>query len=426
MNTERSQRLLHLLKEEVLPAIGCTEPIAVALAAAKCAEVLGTRPEKIELSLSGNIIKNAMGVGIPGTNGIVGLPIATALGALFGQSSNSLEVLKGITPSNVSEAQTYVDENRISVHLQEICDKLYIEVLCSAGKNHAKVIIAHKHTNFILVQKNEETLFSKEETKNKAEETSDHLCLDEIYDFATNMPLEDLRFILQSKDLNDTISKEGLEKPMGHAVGYTLSHCDDPKIFQDSTLLHIITRTSAASDARMAGSCSAVMSNSGSGNQGITATMPVVVFAQDHNSSEEELIRALILSHLTVIYIKQNLSSLSALCGCVVASIGSACGITYLMHGTLNQIKNAIKYMVANITGMICDGAKPACALKVASACSTAMLSAVIAMHHNKVNAKEGIIDEDVDQTIRNMTRIGNESMNETDDMILDIMVGKK
>ena len=253
------------------------------------------------------------------------------------------------------------------------------------------------------------------------------LTLRKVYDFATTTPIEELKFILETRNLNKQAAERSFKGNYGHQLGKTLnSKKNESLMMGDNTFTHILSFTSAACDARMAGAMIPVMSNSGSGNQGITATLPVVVYAEDNHKSEEELTRALVLSHLTVIYIKQSLGRLSALCGCVVAATGSSCGITYLMGGSYEQITFAVKNMIANITGMICDGAKPSCALKLTSGVSTAVLSAILAMEGKCVTSVEGIIVDDVDQSIRNLTRIGSQGMNETDKLVLDIMTSKR
>ena len=247
-----------------------------------------------------------------------------------------------------------------------------------------------------------------------------------MYDFAMTAPLDEIRFILETRDLNKAAAEKSFAGRYGHQLGRVMRNSiSERKVLGDNTFSRIVSYTSAACDARMAGAMIPVMSNSGSGNQGITATMPVVVYAEDNGNSEEELIRALTLSHLTVIYIKQSLGRLSALCGCVVAASGSSCGITYLMGGSYEQISYAVKNMVGNLTGMLCDGAKPSCALKVSSGVSTAVFSAILAMENHTVSSVEGIVDEDVDLTIHNLTSIGREAMNETDRMVLDIMTHK-
>ena len=425
--TEIERRQINaLVKSEVVPAIGCTEPIAVALCVAKATEVLGKRPEKITVLLSANILKNAMGVGIPGT-GMIGLPIAVALGALIGNSAYQLEVLKDSTSDTVEEGKRFIDEKRIHISLKDgIEEKLYIEVCCEAGEDKSTAVIAGGHTTFIYIALNNDILLSRQaEVSTEAEEKALDLSLRKVYDFAMTTPLDEIRFILETARLNKAAAERSFEGDYGHALGKILRGTYEHKIMGDSVFSHILSYTSGACDARMAGAMIPVMSNSGSGNQGISATLPVLVYAEENGTSEEEIIRALMLSHLTVIYIKQSLGRLSALCGCVVAATGSSCGITWLMGGTYEQVSYAVQNMIANLTGMICDGAKPSCALKVTTGVSTAVLSAIMAMENRCVTSVEGIIDEDVDQSIRNLTKIGSKGMNETDKLVLEIMTSK-
>ena len=425
--TEIERRQINaLVKSEVVPAIGCTEPIAVALCVAKATEVLGKRPEKITVLLSANILKNAMGVGIPGT-GMIGLPIAVALGALIGKSAYQLEVLKDSTSDTVEEGKRFIDEKRIHISLKDgIEEKLYIEVCCEAGEDKSTAVIAGGHTTFIYIALNNDILLSRQaEVSTEAEEKALDLSLRKVYDFAMTTPLDEIRFILETARLNKAAAERSFEGEYGHALGKILRGTYEHKIMGDSVFSHILSYTSGACDARMAGAMIPVMSNSGSGNQGISATLPVLVYAEENGKSEEEIIRALMLSHLTVIYIKQSLGRLSALCGCVVAATGSSCGITWLMGGTYEQVSYAVQNMIANLTGMICDGAKPSCALKVTTGVSTAVLSAIMAMENRCVTSVEGIIDEDVDQSIRNLTKIGSKGMNETDKLVLEIMTSK-
>lgn len=420
------KRIIDLIHQEVVPAIGCTEPIAVALCVAKATETLGMKPEKINVLLSANILKNAMGVGIPGT-GMIGLPIAIALGALIGKSEYQLEVLKDSTPDAVEEGKRFIEEKRIHISLKEnIEEKLYIEICCEAGDNRATAVIAGGHTTFIYIERNGEILLQKQYVAGSEEEDETvELSLRKVYDFALNAPLDEIRFILETARLNKIAAERSFEGEYGHCLGKILRGTYEHKVMGDSVFSHILSYTSGACDARMAGAMIPVMSNSGSGNQGISATLPVLVYAEENGKSEEELIRALMLSHLTVIYIKQSLGRLSALCGCVVAATGSSCGITWLMGGTYEQVAYAVQNMIANLTGMICDGAKPSCALKVTTGVSTAVLSAIMAMENRCVTSVEGIIDEDVDQSIRNLTKIGSKGMNETDRLVLEIMTGK-
>lgn len=421
------ERIIALINREVVPAIGCTEPIAVALCVAKAAETLNQRPQKIQVLLSANILKNAMGVGIPGTD-MIGLPIAVALGALIGKSEYQLEVLKDSTPEAVEAGKKMIEAQAIQISLKEnIEEKLYIEITCMAGEEKATAIISGGHTNFVYLSKNDSVLMDKRSgTSGETEEESVELNLKKVYDFATTSPIEELQFILEARRLNKQAAERSFKGNYGHELGKTLCSSDSERLIMGSnTFTHILSYTSAACDARMAGAMIPVMSNSGSGNQGIAATLPVVVYAEDNHKSEEELTRALILSHLTAIYIKQSLGRLSALCGCVVAATGSSCGITYLMGGNYQQVSFAVQNMIANLTGMICDGAKPSCALKLTSGVSTAVLSAILAMENKCVTSVEGIIEDNVDLSIRNLTKIGSQGMNETDKLVLDIMTHK-
>ena len=433
MTPSERTSIIALIKQEVIPAIGCTEPIAVALCVAKATEILGCKPHRIEAHLSANILKNAMGVGIPGT-GMIGLPIAIALGALIGKSEYGLEVLKECTPDAVEAGKRMIADEAISIKLKEdITEKLYIEITAfgattaASGATPATAIIAGGHTNFIYLSHNGEVLLDAP-LKSTAEQNGNKtaLTLKKVYDFATTAPLEEIEFILEAQRLNKAAAETSFKGRYGHQLGRTLKESTrEMSILGNNTFSKILSYTTAACDARMAGVMVPVMSNSGSGNQGITATLPITIYAEENNKSREELIRALTLSHLTVIYIKQSLGRLSALCGCVVAATGSSCGITYLMGGGYNQISFAVQNMIATLTGMVCDGAKPSCSLKIASGVSTSLLSAILAMEEKCVSSVEGIIDNDVDKSILNLTRIGSESMNETDHTVLDIMTHK-
>lgn len=421
------EKIIALIQREVVPAIGCTEPMAVALCVAKATEILGCHPDKTDAYLSANILKNAMGVGIPGT-GMIGLPIAIALGELIGKSEYGLEVLKDCSPESVEEGKKIIADQSIHIALKEnITEKLYIEIICTKGNDKATAIISGGHTNFVYLSRNNEVLLDKRTSSTDEHESEDvQLTMRKVYDFAMTAPIDEIRFILESKRLNKSAAEASFKGSYGHELGKTIKSSKiEQSIMGNNTFTHILSYTSGACDARMAGAMIPVMSNSGSGNQGIAATVPVVIYAEENKKPEEELIRALVLSHLTVIYIKQSLGRLSALCGCVVAATGSSCGITYLMGGNYRQVTYAVKNMIATLTGMVCDGAKPSCALKLTSGVSTAVLSAIMAMEQKYVTAVEGIIEDDVDLSIHNLTRIGSQSMNATDDMILDIMTHK-
>lgn len=441
------EQIIKLVHQEVVPAIGCTEPVCVALCTARATELLGCRPEHITVWLSANILKNAMGVGIPGT-GMIGLPIAVALGALIGKSEYQLEVLKDLTPEAVEEGKRFIEENRIDIAMKEgITEKLYVEVICTAGDRSETAIIAGSHTHFVESKTAHEhktppglpcrggipdaevpPLLPNAEVpplQGRLGGVASQLSMSLVYDFATTAPLEEIRFIEETRKYNMNAAREAIKGNYGHNLGKTIDRPLAKGIFGNTIYSHIISRTASACDARMGGAMIPVMSNSGSGNQGICATNPVCVYAKENENTEEELIRALMLSHLTAIYIKQSLGTLSALCGCVVASIGSSVGIVYLMGGGYDRICAAVKNMIANLTGMICDGAKPSCSLKITSGVSTALLSALLAMEGKCVTSVEGIVDDSVDKSIHNLTAIGADGMGITDEMVLQMMTCK-
>lgn len=427
LSLEERQNIKRLMQREIIPAIGCTEPIAVALCTAKATEILGEKPEKIELLLSANIIKNAMGVGIPGT-GMIGLPISTALGALIGKSEYGLEVLQDLKPDDVEHGKAFINEQRIKIDLKkDIEDKLYIEVRCHAHNNTATAIIRGSHTEFTYLAHNGDVIFesNRQTASHEAEEETLRLSFQKVYAYAAESPIEELQFVLEAAQMNKKAYEASRTQNFGHNVSKALQSDKGRLIFGNNMLSQVLTATTGACDLRMDGGMVPVMSNSGSGNQGITATVPVLTYAENLKSSQEETVRALTLSSLTTIYIKQHLGRLSGLCGVVVAATGSSCGITYLLGGTYEQITFAAKNMIANITGMICDGAKPSCSLKAATGISTASLSALLAMENRVVSSQEGIVDDDLDKTIQNLALIGNKGMSETDKIVLDIMINK-
>lgn len=424
------QQIIALVKREVIPAVGCTEPIAVALAVASSQSLLNGYPSRIHVALSPNMLKNAMGVGIPGT-GMTGLPIAIALGAICGDSKANLEVLAKVTPDDVAKGKSLVDNNAISISLApEGCDILYIEATVTDDSGHtATTVISGSHTNIVRQELDGKVLTLNDGGNGGAEVKSSasapKLTMAQVWEFAMESPLDELKFILESRRINKLAAERSFTGRYGHEVGRTL-HCERQRAMMgDSIFSRVLSYTSAACDARMAGAPIPVMSNSGSGNQGVAATLPVAIYAEEQFASEEQTVRALMLSHLTVIYIKQSLGRLSALCGCVVAATGSACGICYLMGGNFEKVVATAKNMIANLTGMICDGAKPSCALKLASGVSTAMMSAMMAMEGQSVCQLEGIVDDDIDRCVSNLTRIGREGMRETDRLILKIMTSK-
>ena len=437
--TLRESEIIGLIRKEVKPALGCTEPIAVALAVAKAMEVMQYELHddkwrsglsyRLHIEVSGNILKNGMGVGIPGT-GMVGLHIAAALGAVCGKSSYGLEVLHDLDEDSVDVAKKLVERDCISISLAETDLKLYVKASVEYNGHISYAVIRNDHDNIVETGFDEVSALADSEKAAEVvlEQKSalDYgLTVKEILEFASSVMYEDIEFILESRTLNLALANEGMSGRYGLKVGYALRQEGNREVFGDDFLSYAMALTAAASDARMAGCTLPAMSNSGSGNQGITVTMPVIAYSLRYKCSDEELARALVLSHLIAIHIKAYLGKLSALCGCVIASTGAACGLVYLRGGDYGQICAAIKNMIGNITGMVCDGAKEGCAMKVASGVSSALQSAVLAREGICISEYDGIIEKDIEKTIRNLGRIGSVGMQNTDDMILDIMVCK-
>lgn len=434
---EKEQRDIYiaLLKREVKPALGCTEPIAVALAVAKAAEILanqGEKPAKITVEVSANILKNAMGVGIPGT-GMNGLYIASALGAVCGNSTYGLEVLRDVSPIHVESAREMVAANRIEIKLSQEEATLFIKASCWSTSHTTSVTIRDAHDRIIETTLDGKCLNAEKKDSNKENPTEEvcdikslGLTVASIFEFAMTAPLEEVAFIQESKILNKAIAEEGLTHTYGLQIGKTIRNQTHTSVFGKGILPYAMSLTAAAADARMAGCTLPAMSNSGSGNQGITVTLPVVAAADQLHCSDEQLIRALVLSHLIAIHIKTYLGRLSALCGCVVASAGASCGITYLMGGGYTEVTYAIKNMIGNITGMVCDGAKAGCAMKVASGTSSAVQSAILAVDKICISENDGIIESDIEKTIYNLGKIGTLGMQHTDSIMLNIMVNKR
>ena len=426
-----SPELLQLLRSEVIPAIGCTEPIAVALCTARAKELLGAEPDKITVYLSKNVYKNALAVGIPNT-GMTGLPIAIALGATVGKSEYMLEVLRDATPEAVAYAKEYMLRVPATIKVDyDAPSLLYIHVEVANGDCTAQATIIDEHTNFVPspISNSQSPIANNQSPISNSPEC---LNLRRVYDFAMEVDTHELTFLLEGAQMNTAAAETSFADQYGHGLGRLLrantltATPEMEKLFGNTLFTKIISYTCGACDARMSGAMVQVMSNSGSGNQGISCSIPVYLYAKENHCSEEQTLRALALSNLTVIYIKQSLGRLSALCGCVVAATGSAAGITFLMGGNYEEITYAIKNMIANISGMICDGAKPGCALKVTSGVATAIFSAYLAMQHSYADSTEGIVEDDIDRTIRNLTRIGHDGMKVTDDLILDIMTHKQ
>ena len=429
MEKQLRDQIQDILHHEVLLATGCTEPGAVALCVAKACETLGCEPQQVQLRLSKNVFKNAMGVGIPGT-GMIGLPIAVAMAVVHRDSSRGLEVLT-LPETQVDDAKRWLANHAddIDISVKETSDKLYIECNVSSGSATATAVIAKRHTNFVFLKKDDQVLLDhkiglfqeQDNDDNPGEDNKQRLELTArmVYDFATTSPLEELQWLLDTVEYK-AASECGLNG-MGLHTGEILMEQ------ARGDMVHtVVARTVAASDARMDGCTKPVYSNSGSGNQGITCTLPSYYYGKLKGSTDEQILRAITMNHLMSIYIKRGIGRLSALCGIVNATMGGAAALTYLEGGGYEQVCYAMKNMINTIAGMVCDGAKPSCALKMSVGLYSAFVCAELAIHDRVVDRTDGLSESDIDCSIRNLGRLGKDGMNQTDDMILDIMTHKK
>ena len=424
------ERILALLKEKLKPALGCTEPIAIAYGAAR-AMAAGTGHEirSIKVIASGNILKNAMAVIIPGT-GESGIPLAAALGALSPERADTeLEVLKGVSQEKILEAKALVEGGKVSVSLSPTVKLLYIEVILETEKGTSRSVLEDGHTNLTYLEAEGRILLdSSPKGEDKAEKPQGDeapVSLEQILDFADTVPLERLEIIREALRLNEKISGEGLSDHYGHEVGRTIALQMEKGLLGKDLEQYVTARTAAASDARMAGATLPVMSNSGSGNQGLTATLPILAAGEFLGKGEEEILRAAALSSLVSIYIKKDFGVLSALCGATVAATGAAAGLTRLLGGDREAVRRAIGNMLGNVSGIFCDGAKPGCALKVASSVKAAVLAAFLALEGRGVQGQEGIVADHAEDSIRNFCQLSRRSSLNLDNLILEMMVEK-
>ena len=425
------EEFLERLEKELVVTLGCTEPIAIAFAAALAKKhVKGEIITSVRVLASANVIKNAMAVVIPGSQGS-GVNLAATLGVLAGDFSKGLEVLTGLTPRDVEKAKKMIEDKLVTVGLAETSKKLYIEVVVETSQSYAKVIVADEHTKVVFIEVDGLTLINTlaDDPSNRSgsvRKEDSFITLDSIWEFVQRVRIKDLDIIKKAIELNTTIGLEGLTNEYGLQVGRTINESIRKGILTDDLITHAMALTAGASDARMSGSTLPVMSNSGSGNQGISATLPVVAVGSRLQVSNERLIRAVTLSHLIAIYIKLKIGRLSALCGATASGTGASCGITYLLGGGKAEIMSAIQNMQGNTTGMFCDGAKVGCALKLSSCTNAAVLAALMAIEGIAIQATDGIIECNAEQTIENLGRLANEGCREVDQIILDIMVNKK
>ena len=430
------RQITALMRREVVPATGCTEPAAVALAVAYAASLVDSAPKSIEVLLSANMLKNAMGVGIPGT-GTFGIPIAIALGAILAQPEKQLELLDSFTEEELQRAKALTKTECIEVGLKEGdgIDRLHIEVRLTDTEGHvARSVIKATHTGLTELSLDgvdrmglrQEAVAQEACPEETTEEEPIALTFDLVYGYALEAPLEDISFIYEAALQNKRASEFSLAHSYGHSLGKLMNSDLGQRYFGNTPLTRMLAYTSSACDARMDGAPITVMSNSGSGNQGISSMLPVLTFAEEQGADLEQTTRAIMMSSLLVVYIKQLLGRLSCLCGMVVSGIGSACAVTYLMGGTKEQSIGAVKNMIGNVSGMICDGAKPSCSLKASTGVGSALISAMLSMQGHVVTATEGIVDDDIDICIRNLADLGRDGMAETDLKVLKIMTSKK
>lgn len=424
MDSELYKNYLDILKQELVPALGCTEPIAIACAAAKASRLLGNFPESLEMKLSGNIIKNVKGVTVPNSGGLKGIDIAAVLGMVGGNADKALEVLEEITPEHIARAKELASRGICTYSLAENVPNLYISAKAVCGGHYAEVVIAHQHTNIIKMEKDGEVLLDRTlEAEEKTDDTVDRsrLTVKDILDFADQVRMEDIEEIISRQiRLNTAISQEGLDNNYGAQIGKTLMH-----VWGKSATTRACARAAAGSDARMGGCSMPVVINSGSGNQGITVSLPVIVYAEEWEVSRDKLYRSLVVSNLIAVHQKYYIGSLSAYCGAVSAACGAGAGITYMYGGTYEQVSLTIINTLGNVGGIVCDGAKPSCAAKIASSVDAALMAFHLSIQNKSFLPGEGLIKGDVEETIKSMGYIGRVGMKTTDTEILNVMIDR-
>ncbi|HAT4089512.1 L-cysteine desulfidase family protein [Clostridium perfringens] len=418
---------LRTLKKEVVPSEGCTEPIAIAYAASIAAEHLKGEIKEVNIYLSKNVIKNALGVGIPGTGG-VGIEIAAALGISIQKSYKKLTILSNFTEDELKKAKEIVDENIINIKQKNTNKALYIEVELLSETSKSKVIIEDTHTNVTLIECDDEIIMdNNSEVSEDLEEDYKLFKIADIYNFVKEADFDDIKFILESAKMNEKVSEEGLKGDYGLQVGSKIIQKGNFNLFSNDASNKIIAASAAASDARMDGCAMPIMTTAGSGNQGIACSIPVAQTARLLDKSEEELARALVLSNLVTIRIKKHMGRLSPLCGAGIAgATGASCGITYLLGGNLENINYCINNMISDLSGMICDGAKETCALKIATGTNAAIQCANLAINGISATANDGIVAKDVEETIESIETLIQNGFKNVDDTILNIMLEKK
>ena len=423
MDSALYSNYLNILKHELVPALGCTEPIAIAYAAAKARQILGDFPDTIEMSCSGNIIKNVKGVTVPNSDGMKGIDVAAILGVVGGNADKALEVLEEITPEHIQKTRELVEQRICSCSLVEGVDNLYIVAKVKKDNHYAEVTIINHHTNITKIVKDDEVLLDipveAEDTDAGIDKST--LTVKDILTFANEVKIEDVKDLLERQiRMNSAISQEGLDNNYGAQIGKTLMH-----VWGKGITTRACARAAAGSDARMGGCSMPVVINSGSGNQGMTVSLPVIAYAEEWEISREKLYRSLVVSNLIAIHQKFYIGSLSAYCGAVSAACGAGAGITYMYGGTYQQVSLTIINTLGNIGGIVCDGAKPSCAAKIATSVDAALMAFHLSIQNKSFLPGEGIIKGDVEETIKSMGYIGRVGMRSTDTEILNVMIDR-
>ena len=421
LKKELEESYIRILQRELVPALGCTEPIALAYAAAKACKVLGQFPEKMIVYCSGNVIKNVKAVTVPNSGGMRGVDAACALGAVGGNADRELEVLEDITEEDIKKTGELLKTDFIECRLQKDVENLYIVAEVYAKNHSAKVKIVNRHTLITEIVKDEKVIYQIDMAAENSKEDYSKLTIRDILEFANTVETDKLKDLLNRQiEMNQAVSNEGMKNPYGAEVGRTLMEKAD-----SSVRTRACAYAAAGSDARMGGCSLPVVINSGSGNQGMTVSLPVIVYAENLGKSREELYRALIVSNLVAIHQKHYIGSLSAFCGAVIAASGAGAAITYMMDGSYEAVSRTIINTVANVGGIVCDGAKASCAAKIASAVDAAILAHSLSMKGRTFHEGEGIIQDTVEETIQSVGYVGRVGMKETDHQILKIMLNQ-
>ncbi|MCI5725004.1 L-serine ammonia-lyase, iron-sulfur-dependent, subunit alpha [Fusobacterium sp.] len=423
---DKIEKVLRILEEEIVPAEGCTEPIAIAYAAAKAKKILGAIPNKVDIFLSGNIIKNVKSVTIPNSNGMIGIEVAVAMGIIAGNSDKELMVISEVSSEQLKQVENYLEKKIIKTHVFPGDIKLYISLEIESNEDKVVLEIKHTHTNLTKIEKNGEVLLNQvcnDGDFNSSLTDRKILSVKYIYDLTRVIDIDLVKPIFKKViSYNSAIAEEGLTGKYGVNIGKMILNNIEKGVYGNDIRNKAASYASAGSDARMSGCALPVMTTSGSGNQGMTASLPIIKFAAEKDLSEEELIRGLFMSHLMTIHVKTNVGRLSAYCGAICASAGVAASLTYLHGGSYEMVCDAITNILGNLSGVICDGAKASCAMKITSGIYSAFDATMLALQRDALKAKDGIVGEDIEKTIINVGNLAQAGMKGTDEVILKIM----